>query len=161
MVKRPLYCSFVSMFSDYKSHEVDKMSPNVEYVPVNRRQLLCWVALSCSPFRLRNGSGCAVEVRCDLAASAVQEQTPASLVMQTLKNQRLEGLGDSVQVGSLISPVQVTQWLFRELVRRLSERCGGLQNQNMTVGWRVGEQLGTGGNLSEGRGNELFIIRKT
>lgn len=50
MVKRPLYCSFVSVFSDYKSHEVDKMSYDVECVPVNRRQLLCWVALSCSPF---------------------------------------------------------------------------------------------------------------
>ena len=74
MVKRPLYCSFVSVFSDYKSHEVDKMSHSVEYVLVNRRQLLCWVALSCSPFWLRNGSGCAVEVHCDLAASAVQEQ---------------------------------------------------------------------------------------
>lgn len=45
-------------------------------------------------------------------------------------------------------------------MRRFSERCGGLQNQNVTVAEGVG-QLGTGGNLSEGRGKELFVIRKT
>lgn len=59
-----------------------------------------------------------------------------------------------------MSPVRAMQCMFRELVRRLSERCGGLQNQNVTVAEGAG-QLGTGGNLSEGRGKELFVIRKT
>lgn len=58
------------MFSDYKSHEVDKISHSAESVLVNSRQLFCWVALSCSSFWLRNGSGRVVEVHCDLAASA-------------------------------------------------------------------------------------------
>lgn len=45
-------------------------------------------------------------------------------------------------------------------MRSLSEKCGGLQNQNVIVAEGAG-QMGTGGTLSEGRGKELFVMRKT
>lgn len=153
MVKRPSYCSFVSVCSDYKSHEVDKLSHSAEYVLVNRKQFLCWAGLSCSPFRLRNGSSCVVEVHCGL----LQQHRCELLSHWWYRLRRTRGWRVWV---TPIFPVRAMQWMFRERVRRLSERCGGLQNQNVTVAEGVG-QLGTGGNLSEGRGKELFIIRKT
>lgn len=153
VVKRPSYYSFVSVCSDCRSHEVDKLSHSAEYVLVNSRQLLCWVALSCSPFRLRNGSSCVVEVHSGL----LQQLRCELLPHWWYRLWRTRGWRVWL---TPMSPVRAMQCMFRELVRRLSERCGGLQNQNVTVAEGAG-QLGTGGNLSEGRGKELFVIRKT
>lgn len=104
MVKNSLYC-FWFLFSDYKSHEVDKMAHSAEYILVNRRQLLFWVSLSSSALWLRNDSGCTVEVHFDLAC----EQPRRELLLCwecRLRNLRLDGLGDLVQAELLISPVQ-------------------------------------------------------
>lgn len=133
VVKRPSYCPFVFVFSDYKSHEVDKVSYSAEYVLVNRRQLLCWVALSCSPFQLRNGFCCAAEVRCDLAASALNSPHWLCRLWRT----KVGRVCVTSTCGATDVPCPGNAVTVQRARQGVTKRVGGLQSQNRAVrrGW--------------------------
>lgn len=148
--KRPSCGSFVATVSDYKSHEVGSLAPGTELALVGRKRLLCWVALSCSPLRLRSGPGCAAWV---LLTRLLQRHSTSQLrrevdggpggrrvwvacsggAVRGREQPRVaETAHRSDPPGLWCPPVHALQ--FRELVRTLSGSAGGLQSQDMSLG---------------------------